>query len=175
MGRGDKISLYYKQQEVNLMDISCRTGYVVSYIEDVLRRYMKQSKYEGVPAFFKRYFGNFRIKKGEKLIIPPIYNDDISKLEDTVKGRVHSSSFKNRNSHLFIQDFTQRRRAEMVIIQLKKKYKSQSLGVPEVMFELGLSGREVGGIYLTNKLPDMTLESVARYYVEFIEWSVKDV
>jgi hypothetical protein len=136
---------------------------------------MNQSKYEGVPAFFKRYFGNFRIKKGEKLIISPVYTDDISKLEDAVKGRVWNGSFKDRGEHLFIQDFTQRRRAEMVLIQLKKKYKKSTLTIPQIMFELGLRGREVGGIYLTNKLPDMTLESVARYYVEFIEGSVEDV
>jgi len=66
-------------------------------------------------------------------------------------------------------------RASCICLQLREKYKKPSLTIPEVMFELGLSGREVGGIYLTNKLPDMTLESVARYYVEFIEGSVEDV
>ncbi len=52
--------------------------------------------------------------------------------------------------------------------QLKKKY-THTLTPQEVMFECQIDGRELGRIYMTNKLPDYSISSVAQYYVKYIE------
>jgi len=61
-------------------------------------------------------------------------------------------------------------RVQAVIAQLRTKYQKQAfLTTQEAMHELSLTGREIHRVYLTDKLPDFSINAIANFYIKHIE------